>query len=112
LVLTMFDADQKVFNAICLGADGYMLKTDFSGQQLPHEALRKSLRMIFDGGAYLTPTVALQIMKLFTDQSFGDKVRHVKDHFQAVFQRKDARPVVDGKRLTKMQSIVLQHIID
>ena len=112
LVLTMFDADQKVFNAICLGADGYMLKSDFSSYQLPHEAMKKSLKTIFEGGAYLTPSVAKQILKLFSDLSIADKMKKVKDRFQALFASDGTGSKFSSSGLTRMQIAVLQKIID
>jgi DNA-binding NarL/FixJ family response regulator len=112
LVLTMFDVDQKVFNAICLGADGYMLKSDFSSYQMPHEAIRRSLKTIFEGGAYLTPSVAKQIMKLFLDQSLAEKMKKVKDRFQAIFQKEPGGAKYKASGLTKMQTLVLEKIID
>ncbi len=112
LVLTMFDADQKVFNAICLGADGYMLKSDFSSFELPHESMRKSLCMILEGGAYLTPSVAKQIMKLFSDVSIADRIQSVKNRFQDLFQ-KGAPPRISLRSgLSKMQINVLYGIIE
>lgn len=111
MVLTMFDADQKVFNAICLGADGYMLKSDFTANQLPHEAMRRSLRMIVEGGAYLTPSVARQIMKLFSDQSLAEKMNRVKERFQALFTS-DNKKSTKGDKLTPTQAAVLEKIIE
>jgi len=107
MMLTTFDVDDKVFNAICLGADGYMLKTDFSSYQLPHEAMRKSLRVLFEGGAYLTPSVAKRILNLFNDHSIGDKMNKVRERFQAIFKRESHH-----QELTRMQTIVLQKIIE
>lgn len=111
MMLTTFDVDDKVFNAICLGADGYMLKTDFSSQQLPHEAMRKSLKMIFDGGAYLTPTVAKRILNLFADISIADKINKVKARFQAIFKN-ESKNSKQSSGLTHMQTVVLQKITD
>ena len=112
LVLTMFDADQKIFNAICLGADGYMLKTDFSSDQVPQLAIQKSLATIFNGGAYLTPSVARQIMKLFMDQSIADRVNRVKERFQLIFQKDVDRQKYREAGLTRMQTNVLEKIIE
>lgn len=112
LVLTMFDADQKVFNALCLGADGYMLKSDFSSYQLPHEAIRKSLGTIFEGGAYLTPSVAKQILKLFSDLSISEKMKKVKDRFQALFASGASGTKYAPSDLTLSQMQVLQKITD
>jgi len=113
LVLTMFDTDQKIFNALCLEADGYMLKTEFSStQQLPHQAMRKSLATIFEGGAYLTPSVARQIMKLFTDHSLSERMNRVKERFQLIFQKEKDRKKYREAGLTPMQTAVLGKIID
>jgi DNA-binding NarL/FixJ family response regulator len=112
LVLTMFDADQKIFNAICLGADGYMLKSDFSSNLLPHLAIQKSMETIFNGGAYLTPSVARQIMKLFTDQSIGERMKRVTDRFHLIFQKEVTRLKFREAGLTRMQTTVLEKIID
>jgi DNA-binding NarL/FixJ family response regulator len=111
MMLTTFDVDDKIFKAICLGADGYMLKSDFSSQQVPHEAMRKSLRVLFDGGAYLTPKVAKQILRLFADHTIADRILDVRDRFQAMFQREST---IDAKRphLTKMQMAVLKKIVE
>jgi DNA-binding NarL/FixJ family response regulator len=111
MMLTTFDVDDKIFKAICLGADGYMLKSDFSSQQVPHEAMRKSLRVLFDGGAYLTPKVAKQILRLFADHTIADRIFDVRDRFHAIFQRESA---IDVKRphLTKMQMAVLKKIVE
>ena len=112
LVLTMFDADHKVFNAICLGADGYMLKSDFSSYSLPREAMRRSLHVIFDGGAYLTPSVARQIMQLFNDHRIADRVQKVREAFQAIFKKNKGSSRLQASGLTPMQIQVLQGIID
>ena len=112
LVLTMFDADHKVFNAICLGADGYMLKSDFSSYTIPQEAIRKSLSVIFEGGAYLTPSVAGQIMRLFTDASISARAQKVKETFQAIFNQKKGVNRLHASGLTPTQIQILQGIID
>ena len=111
LVLTLFDVDYKIFHALCLDADGYMLKSDFSANRVPHEAMRKSLSIMYENGAYLTPSVAKQIMKLFSDASIGDKMKKVKEKFASIFQG-DADEKYKGTELTKMQKLVLAKIVD
>lgn len=113
MMLTMFDNNENVLNAICLGADGYMLKSEFSTGHLPHETLRKSLQVIFNGGAYLTPAVAKKILYLFTDESIADKVKKVKERFQQIFVNlyNPQKSNMEYK-LTKTQIIVLQKIVE
>ena len=113
LMLTMFDVDDKIFNAICLRADGYMLKSDFSSAQIPHEAIRKSLRIIFDGGAYLTPSVAKKILHLFSDDSIFEKMQNAKRRFQDMMHSLSQHDEKDTPyKLTKTQIQVLQKIVE
>lgn len=110
LMLTSFDIDEKVMNAICLGADGYMLKSDFASHQLPHETIRKSMRIIFDGGAYLTPSVAKRIMNLLANPTLAQQVVKIKEKFRHIFNGNSKKNSDSG--LTRMQLLVLQKIAD
>ena len=113
LMLTMFDNDDKIFNSICLRADGYMLKSDFSTAQIPHEAIRKSLRTIFSGGAYLTPAVAKKILHLFADESILEKIQNAKKRFQEIVTFISQQTEKDMPyKLTKTQIMVLQKIVE
>lgn len=59
LILTVFDDNDKVLNAICLGANGYILKSSSP------EKIAESISEVLDGGAPLTPSVAGKILKHF-----------------------------------------------
>jgi hypothetical protein len=74
--------------------------------------MRKSLATIFEGGAYLTPSVARQIMKLFTDHSHSERMNRVKERFQLIFQKEKDRKKYREAGLTPMQTAVLGKIID
>jgi DNA-binding NarL/FixJ family response regulator len=52
VMLTVFDDHDKIFQAICTGASGYLLKTS------PMEKIIESIRDAHTGGAPLTPQVA------------------------------------------------------
>jgi DNA-binding NarL/FixJ family response regulator len=113
LMLTMFENNDNVLNAICLSADGYMLKSEFSTKDIPHEALRKSLRIIFDGGAYLTPMIAKRILHLFSDESLTDKIKKVKERFKEILtNRINPNERNTHYKLTKTQMIVLEKIVE
>ena len=113
MMLTMFDNDDKVFNAICLGADGFMLKSDFSAATMPHEVLRKSLRVLLEGGAYLTPAIARKILRLFTEEGIADKINRVKTRFKnLIIQLTNPKKMEIKYKLTKMQLIVLEKIVE
>jgi DNA-binding NarL/FixJ family response regulator len=61
LVLTVYDDNEKIFDALCAGACGYLLK-----QTEPSELL-KSLREAVTGGAPMSPEVANKVIKLFRE---------------------------------------------
>lgn len=61
LVLTVYDDNEKIFDALCAGASGYLLK-----QTEPAELLR-SVREAVGGGAPMSPEVAARVIKLFRD---------------------------------------------
>ena len=60
VILTTFDDDQSVFEALRAGALGYLLK-DVSGSELA-EAIRK----VAAGGALIEPSVARKVLAEFT----------------------------------------------
>ncbi len=58
LMITMFDDDESLFNAIMAGATGYLLKED-SG-----EMLYKAITDTTLGGAAMSPGIALRALKM------------------------------------------------
>ncbi len=62
LMQTVFEDDKKVFDAIVAGAEGYILK------KATPEKLIASIFEAMDGGAPMSPTVARQVLKLFSNQ--------------------------------------------
>jgi DNA-binding NarL/FixJ family response regulator len=59
LALTVYDDDDNVFNALCAGASGYLLKNT------PPARLLESLREVANGGAPMSPEVARRVVRLF-----------------------------------------------
>ncbi|MFL6466470.1 MAG: response regulator [Pyrinomonadaceae bacterium] len=68
LVLTVYDDNEKIFDALCAGASGYLLK-----QTEPAELLR-SVREAVAGGAPMSPEVAARVIKLFREVRPPEKV--------------------------------------
>jgi DNA-binding NarL/FixJ family response regulator len=58
VILTVFDNDENIFNAIKAGADGYLLK------DVDPESLYKGIKDTLNGGAAMTPSIALRTLKL------------------------------------------------
>ncbi len=58
IMLTVFDNDENIFNAIRVGADGYLLK------EVSAEKLYRSIIETMEGGAAMSPSIAVKTMKL------------------------------------------------
>src|SRR5262245_36689349 len=61
LMLTVYDDDDRIFDAICAGASGYLLK------RTPPGKLMESIREAMSGGAPVSPEVAARVIKFFRD---------------------------------------------
>jgi len=59
LMETIFEDDDKIFQSICNGAEGYVLKST------PPEEILSSIREIYEGGAPMTPAVAMKVLRMF-----------------------------------------------
>jgi DNA-binding NarL/FixJ family response regulator len=59
VMCTVHEDDEKIFDALCAGAVGYLLK------KTKPEELISSLREAFDGGSPMTPSVARKVISSF-----------------------------------------------
>ena len=59
VVLTVHEEDDKIFQALCAGANGYLLKNT------PAAKIIEALKEVLDGGAPMSPNVARRVVKLF-----------------------------------------------
>jgi DNA-binding NarL/FixJ family response regulator len=91
IMLTIFDEDEKIFEAIKAGADGYLLKDE------PVEKIKEAIRVLLDeGGAPMSPAIARKALQL-------------------LMQAKS--PIVDKKNeepsaLTYREQEILKHLVD
>ena len=58
IMLTVFDNDENIFNAIKAGADGYLLK------EVEPKTLYEGIIDTLNGGATMNPSIALKTLKL------------------------------------------------
>jgi DNA-binding NarL/FixJ family response regulator len=61
LMQTVFEQNEKIFDSIRNGATGYILKTE------PPERILNAIRDVYNGGATMTPSVAVQVLQYFQD---------------------------------------------
>ncbi len=67
IMQTVFDDDEKIFAAIQAGAEGYILKNTGA------DKLLQSIVEVHAGGAIMTPSVALKVMKFFNQNNQKQK---------------------------------------
>lgn len=85
VVFTVFDDREKVFEAICAGASGYLLKSD------PPERIASAVREVLAGGSPMTPEIARMLVERFSRIPTGSATVAISDREQEVL-----RLLVDG----------------
>ena len=62
IVLTVYDDHDKVFEAICAGASGYLLKNS------SEETITNAIDEVLKGGSPMNPRVARMVLEMFAQQ--------------------------------------------
>jgi DNA-binding NarL/FixJ family response regulator len=62
MMFTVFEDDDKIFDSVCAGASGYLLK------KTPPEEIIRALITLYEGGAPMTPSIANRTLELFRDK--------------------------------------------
>jgi DNA-binding NarL/FixJ family response regulator len=68
LMLTVYDDDERIFDALCAGASGYLLKRTAPAKLL------ENIREAVSGGAPMSPEVATRVIRLFREVRPPEKV--------------------------------------
>lgn len=63
LMLTIHEEDDKVFRAICAGADGYLLKSS------PGDEILRAVRDVLAGGSPMNAQIARKVLAMFSDMA-------------------------------------------
>jgi len=66
LMETIFEDDKKIFDSICAGAEGYILKNT------PPVEILGAIKEIYEGGSPMTPTIANRVLKMVKTQRPSD----------------------------------------
>ncbi len=87
LMETIFEDDDKIFQSICNGAQGYILKNT------PPEEILNSIKEIYEGGAPMSPVIASKVLSIFR----YNLSRETKDSFNLSAREKEIlKCLVDG----------------
>jgi DNA-binding NarL/FixJ family response regulator len=63
LIQTVFNDSEKIFNALCAGASGYILKNDAPAKYL------EAINEVYNGGAPMNPVVAKKVLGFFGNKN-------------------------------------------
>jgi DNA-binding NarL/FixJ family response regulator len=63
LMQTIFEEDEKIFQSICAGASGYILKNT-----APQRILQ-AIQEVYEGGAPMSPSIATKVLKMLQIQN-------------------------------------------
>lgn len=67
IMYTVAEDDEKIFQCLCAGANGYLLK------KTPPEKIFESIREVVDGGAPMSPSIAKKVITSFQSSNTGNK---------------------------------------
>jgi len=92
MMFTVFDDDEKIFDAIRAGASGYLLK------KTPPEEIIQAIRDLYQGGAPMTASIARRVIQSF--QASPSTV--VEDYQLTVRENEILYSLVDGLSYKKI----------
>ncbi len=94
LMLTIFDEDSKIFEAIKAGANGYLLKDE------PLDKIKEAIRNLLDDeGAPMSPSIARKALNLLMSANIKSK-------------ETEAKLNSDDYNLSTREKEVLQHLVN
>ena len=109
LILTTFDLDEYVYEALSAGASGFVLKDD------PPEQLISAIRTVAAGEALLSPTITKRVIKQFTrlprtkpPRGFEELTERERDVFRSVARGLSNSEI--GQELYISESTVKTHV--
>ena len=88
IMLTVFDDDDNIFNAIQAGADGYLLK------ETQAKELYNGILSVLEGGAAMTPSIATKTLNMLRNPD----------------RKAGVAPLDDIELLTKRETEILEHL--
>ncbi len=97
IMYTVFDDNEHLFDALCEGANGYLLKGES-----PAEILA-AIREVYDGGAPMSPGIAKKVLGLFAKHSQkgkSDLTEREKEILSFMIQGKSAKMIAASANIT------------
>jgi DNA-binding NarL/FixJ family response regulator len=80
IMLTVFEDNDNIFNAVCAGASGYILKKNAAAE------IPGAIRNVLTGGAPMTGTVAQKVLKMVSGQQNKKEEFNLSAHEKTVLE--------------------------
>ena len=90
IMQTVYEDEEKIFASLKAGAEGYILKNASA------EKITQSIEEVYQGGAYMTPSVALRVMNYF------NKPVQEEDKYKLTTREKDVLKLLSEGHSYKM----------
>ena len=94
IVLTTFDADDYVIDALAAGADGFLLK------DTPPQEILEAIRKVADGETILSPSATRTVVGRVRSEAGSDRSRQAVERLTALTEREREVAVAVGRGLT------------
>jgi len=93
IVLTTFNDDEYIYDALKNGASGYLLK------DTPPAEIAGAVRTVYNGGALIQPEVAVKVLDKFSELAKGSLDRHRDPRAELLTEREKeiCRLIAEGK---------------
>ena len=104
IILTIFDDDERVFDAIKAGADGYLLK------RTPGTEIVNGMKQVIKGGASISPPIAKKMMRMLANPSKGNKKNTILTDRETII----LKYLIDGLTINAIAEklIISRHTVD
>lgn len=103
IMLTVHDEDNKVFDAICAGASGYLLKSATEVE------IVDALDQVLNGGSPMNPHIARKVLEMFSEMNTPDQEYDLTNREREVLTH-----IVDGttKKAIALELDISFHTVD
>jgi len=102
IMLTVYHDTHKIFQSLCAGASGYLLKNS------PFSEIKKAIKIVNDGGSSMSPQIARKVIEHFQT---GEKINHDSDLTNK--EKEIVSCLVDGlsyKMIAKQEAISIETV--
>ena len=90
LIQTVFEDDERVFNSICAGASGYILKNQINS------SLTNAIKELQTGGAPMSPSIARRVLNLLQENRAVKRLQAADEYNLTAREKEVLTAIVNG----------------